>query len=84
MFVWSQSRLEPSVLAWSRCQPNFVGAGVGSGTSDFRSRQKKWRLRNTALNNFNCEENLKPNIFFPALLFFFLHNSLMTIFYTGT
>ena len=31
--------------AWSR--PNLVGAGVGSGTSDFRSRPKKWRLRNT-------------------------------------
>ena len=32
---------------WSR--PNLVGAGVGSGTSDFRSRShsKKWRLRNT-------------------------------------
>ena len=24
------------------------GAGVGSGTSDLRSRSKKWRLRNTA------------------------------------
>ena len=39
-------------LAWSR--PNLVGAGVGSGTSDFRSRsrQKKWRLRNT-----DCESS---------------------------
>ena len=35
-------------FAWSR--PNLVGAGAGSGTSDFpsRSHQKKWRLRNTA------------------------------------
>ena len=31
-------------------RPNLVGAGVSSGTSDFRSwiRPKKWRLRNTA------------------------------------
>ena len=27
---------------------NMSGAGVGSGTSDLRSRSKKWRLRNTA------------------------------------
>ena len=36
-------------FAWSRSRPNLVGAGVGSGTSDFRSRPKKWRLRNTVL-----------------------------------
>ena len=42
---------EPPFFAWSR--PNLVGAGVGSGTSDFRSRQKKWRLRNTGSNNIN-------------------------------
>ena len=40
-------------LVWSRSLPNLVGAlaGVGSGTSDFRSRSRpeKWRLRNTAL-----------------------------------
>ena len=36
---------------WS--QPNLVGAGVGSGTSDFWSRRhpKKWRLRNTGQNS---------------------------------
>ena len=37
--------------AWSqsRSGPNLVEAGVGSGTSDFRSRSrsKKWRVRNT-------------------------------------
>ena len=27
--------------------PNLVGAAVGSVTSDFRSRPKKWRHRNT-------------------------------------
>ena len=27
-------------FAWSRSRPNLVGAGVGSGTSDFRSRPK--------------------------------------------
>ena len=38
--------MEPSFSAWSRSRPNL--AGVGSGTSDFRSqsRPKKWRLRN--------------------------------------
>ena len=38
-----------ATLRWSRSRPNLVGAGVGSGTSDFRSRSrpKKWRLRNT-------------------------------------
>ena len=31
---------------------HFVGTGVGSGTSDFRSQSspKKWRLRNTGIN----------------------------------
>ena len=56
---------EPPFFAWNRSRPNLVGAGVDSGTSDFRSRsrQKKWQLRNTAednkiqkmLNAFNCE-----------------------------
>ena len=36
-------------FAWSRSRPNLVGAvaGVGSGTSDFRSRSrpKQWQLR---------------------------------------
>ena len=41
-------------FAWSRSRPNLVGAvaGVGSGTSDFRSRSrpKKWRLSNTGFS----------------------------------
>ena len=43
----------PLFLAWSRSWPILVGAGarVGSGTSDFRSRQKKWRLGNTGCNS---------------------------------
>ena len=43
--------------AWSR--PNLVGAGVGSGISDFRSRSrpKRWRLRNTALNEVLEEQS---------------------------
>ena len=47
--VWSRSRLKPSFFACNRSRPNQVGAGVGSGTQDFRSRSrpKKWRLRNT-------------------------------------
>ena len=44
---------EPPFFGSSWSRPNLVGAGVGAGTSDFRSRsrQKKWRLRNTALNS---------------------------------
>ena len=34
--------------SWSRSRPNLVGAVVCSGTSDSRSRPKKWRLCNTA------------------------------------
>ena len=49
--AWSRSCLEPPFFAWSRSRANLVGARVGSGTSDFRSRcrsrPKKWRLRNT-------------------------------------
>ena len=56
--VWSSLEREQlgEGAAWSRLflpgaggRTNLVGAGVGSGTSDFpsRSRQKKWRLRNT-------------------------------------
>ena len=44
---------EPPFFAWSRSRPNLVGAGVGSGTSDFRSRPKKWRLINTVFNNLD-------------------------------
>ena len=40
---------EPPFFAWSRSRSNLVGAGVGTGTSDFRSRPKKWRLRNTVI-----------------------------------
>ena len=39
---WSRSRFfycpEPPFLTWSQSRPNLVGAGVGSGTLDFRSR----------------------------------------------
>ena len=40
---------EAAFFACSRSRPNFVGAGDGSGTSDFRSRSrpKKLRLHNT-------------------------------------
>ena len=57
-FAWSRSRSRPSV----------VEAGVGSGTSDFRSRSrpKKWRLRNT-VKRFHTP--LPPKkIFFAVLL----------------
>ena len=39
----------PPFFAWNRSQPYLVGAVVGSGNSDIRSRSspKKWRLRNT-------------------------------------
>ena len=38
---------------WSLSRLFFLGAGVGSGTLAIRSRsrQKKWRLRNTALHH---------------------------------
>ena len=36
----SRSRLEPPFSTWSRSRPNLVGSGVGSGTSDFRSRKQ--------------------------------------------
>ena len=54
--VWSQSRLEPPFFALSRSRPNLVGAVVGPGTSDFRSRSrpKKWPLRNTAFDIHHC------------------------------
>ena len=44
-----ERELELPFFVWSRSRPNLVGAGVGSGTSDFpiRSHPKKWRLRNT-------------------------------------
>ena len=47
-------------LPWSqsRSQPNLVGAGVGSGTSDFRSLPKKWRLRNTDSDPESDPQNL--------------------------
>ena len=36
--VWSPPGA--AFFAWSRSRPNLVGTGVGSGTSDFRSRSR--------------------------------------------
>ena len=50
-------------FGWSRSRTNLVGAGVGSGTSDFRSRPKKWRLRNTAVLVRPSLKSLVTNLF---------------------
>ena len=60
--------LEPPFFAWSRSRPNLVGAGVGSGTLDFRnwSRLKKLRLRNTGIDYQKSYYQLPNKVLFTT------------------